>query len=551
MDPRRGRRTTFPAARLALIAAFALLLVVLRQAVGGGVQAESVDADHAAAGAPDGGGGVAGVAGVAGSAAALAPLPEGARATAQAAVDAIVARWMKRLGEESRGKAGAANTVVAVHAIELDAERGGLLVSRNADASLLPASNMKLVTSIAALRRLTPSWSFTTRVVAGGPVEADGTLRGDLVVRAGADPLTDDAGTGAVEARLDALARDVAASGVRRVSGALVLDEGTYAAPAPAPGWPDAAQLWADYCALPGGLTVNGGVLRATLRPNGAHPHVVVHPAPHGLRENYAVQTGAGNDVRVGATATSCTVKGELPAANVAAFEASFAHPDPVLLFGSVFAASLARAGVKVDGGVSRRRNAAPADAPVLAELRSSILSGLVPINTHSANGVAEQLFLALGDAAVGDGTRAGGMRAVQQVLREMGIPIAGYAQADGSGLSRDNRATARQLTALLEAAWRMPAPVRDAFFGSLAVAGETGTLADRLRGTGAAGRVRAKTGWISGASALTGIARADGERVVLFSILVSYPRELGGLNTRVFKPMQDELVLALLEGER
>jgi D-alanyl-D-alanine carboxypeptidase len=62
---------------------------------------------------------------------------------------------------------------------------------------------------------------------------------------------------------------------------------------------------------------------------------------------------------------------------------------------------------------------------------------------------------------------------------------------------------------------------------------------------------VHAKTGWISGASALAGIARADGDRVVLFSILVSYPRELGGLNTRVFKPMQDELVLALLEGAR
>jgi D-alanyl-D-alanine carboxypeptidase/D-alanyl-D-alanine-endopeptidase (penicillin-binding protein 4) len=587
MDPGRGRRATFPAARLALITGLLAVLAVLRLVRGGDGAGPPV---QAAPSATDGRAGesVAALLGpaetlpdAAGPAGALAApaadpwggaappwtgelgpasVPAGERAAREAAIEAVIARWMRAFEKEARGKADAGDVVVAVHAIELGAERAGLLASRRADASLLPASNMKLVTSIAALRRLTPEGRFTTRVVAGGPVQG-GVLRGDLVVRAGGDPLCDpagDEGSGAVEARLDELARAIRAHGVDRVTGDLVLDEGAFQTPCIAPGWPHASQHWAAYCALPGGLTVNGGVLRATLLDHGAsgRPRVIVHPAPHGLRENYDVRTGARNDVRVGATATTCTVKGELPAANVAAFAAAFAHPDPVELFGSVFAASLQRAGVRVDGAVVRRRGAA-AEGAVLAELSTPILDVLVPINTHSTNGVAEQLFLALGAQAEGDGSRAGGMRAVQAALAEIGIPTEGYVQADGSGLSRDNRATARQLVALLEAAWRMPAAVREAVFGSLAVAGRTGTLADRLDGTPAEGRVRAKTGWIEGASSLSGLARAgpggdggddgdDGERDVLFSILVSYPRELGGMNTRVFKPMQDEIVLTL-----
>ena len=383
---------------------------------------------------------------------------------------------------------------------------------------------------------------------AAGPV-AEGVLRGDLVVRAAGDPLTDDAGTGEVEGRLDALARSLVERGIERVAGDLVLDEGTFAAPAPAPGWPDESQRWADYCALSGGLTVNGGVLRATLLQGSGAPRVAVHPAPHGLREVYGVRLGTKNDVRVGATASACTVRGELPASEAATWSASFAHPDPVALFGSVFSASLARNGVALDGGVVRRRGTPPGE--LLAVLRTPLTDVLVPINTYSVNGVAEQVFLAMGDLATGAGSRAGGAEASARALEALGVPRAGFAQADGSGLSRNNRATARQIVALLEAVYRTSPDVREAFFGSLAVAGRTGTLEDRLAGTPAEGRVSAKTGWIEGASALSGLARAPNGREVLFSILVGYPRDAGGLNKSVLKPMQDELVLALFEDPR
>jgi D-alanyl-D-alanine carboxypeptidase/D-alanyl-D-alanine-endopeptidase (penicillin-binding protein 4) len=133
----------------------------------------------------------------------------------------------------------------------------------------------------------------------------------------------------------------------------------------------------------------------------------------------------------------------------------------------------------------------------------------------------------------------------VREALEELGVDPAGLVQVDGSGLSRENRARAEQLVALLEAVLRGDPASADAFLSSLAVAGETGTLEDRMGGI--AGRVRAKTGWIAGASALSGFASTDGGETIAFSILVEYPM-VGGLNTSCWKPMQDGICKVLVE---
>ena len=480
---------------------------------------------------------------------ARAPVPAAEREALAQEVEGIVARWVKRAQAKSNGRTHAGNVEVAVHAIELGPRREGVLTSRLADRALTPASNMKLVTTAAALTLLGPGWSFETPFEAAGPLEG-GVLDGDLVVRAGGDPLADDLGSGRVEDRLDPVVEALRAAGLTRIGGDLVLDEEPYGEPSPAPGWPDASQHWDDYCALSGGFTVNGGVLTASLRATGGESlQVEVRPAPFGLRSNFGVRLGSKNDVRVGATPSACTVKGQLPASAVEGWSASFSHPDPVDLFGSVLAARLARGGIELAGEVRHRRGAPAGEH--LATLTSPLEAVLVPINTHSTNGVADQVFLTLGAQVVGAGTRAGGMAATRRAFETLGVPTDGFVQADGSGLSRDNRVSARQIVALLESVQRMETATREAFFGSLAVAGQTGTLGDRLGGTAAEGRVFAKTGWIRGASSLSGLARTVDGREVLFSILVGYPRDAGGLNRDVFKPMQDELVLALVEGQR
>jgi D-alanyl-D-alanine carboxypeptidase/D-alanyl-D-alanine-endopeptidase (penicillin-binding protein 4) len=459
---------------------------------------------------------------------------------------ARIAHWIGEAKKLSRGKATAANVRVALCVRELGA--GTDLVAERADEPQPPASNMKLATTAAALILLGSGARWVTPLESAAPL-ADGALAGDLVVRAAGDPLLARPGAGSIAGRLDEVARALRAAGLARIRGDLVLDEGTFEVPGPGPGWPDPSQRWAEYCALAGGFSANGGVLEAHVRAGavGARAGLSVEPSPHGLAESYDVRTTSGTkvDVRVGATARTATVRGTL-GQGLGEYEAEFAHPDPVELFGSLLRAALARQGIELAGAIRRARGTTR--GVVLAELDSPLADCLEAINSDSRNGVADQLFLSLGHAVTGQGTRAAGARAVELALERLGVSARGWRQVDGSGLSREDRATARALCALLESVLASDPGAARLYRDSLAVMGRKGTLAERLRGTAAEGRVFAKTGWIAGVSALSGYAEPEGLRPCVFSILISYPSELGGLNTGVFKKLQDELVLLLFQ---
>ena len=481
---------------------------------------------------------------------AASPRPDGA-STARAralseAFRARIAHWTGEARRLSKGKAHGGNVRVAACVRALGP---GELVALRPDELQAPASNMKLATTAAALILLGRGAEWVTPFEAAGTLTG-GTLAGDLVVRAAGDPLFDPAGEGDVAGRVRALARELRAAGLGRVSGDLVLDEGTFATPAPGPAWPDASQHWAEYCALSGGFSVNAGVLFARVKATavGAPAELLVRPAPHGLASDYGVRTVAGSrvDVRVGATASTVTVKGTL-GRELGQYQTEFAHPDPVAWFGALVADALRAAGIELAGSVRRTRAAPP--GRVLGELRSPLAPCLEGINAESRNGLADQVFLSLGHALGGEGTRAGGARAVASALARLGLPATGLRQVDGSGLSREDRVSARTLCALLEGVLGAEAATARLYRDSLAVMGRKGTLEERLRGTAAEGRVFAKTGWIAGVSALSGYAEPQGGAPLVFSILIEYPSELGGLNTGAFKKLQDELVL-LLFGE-
>lgn len=489
---------------------------------------------------------------LAGGSAPLAPVrlaPPAIDAALERDLDALVDRWYVHARDASKGRLAAADTKISVHVRDL--ETGATLADLRGDRLMRPASNLKLVTSAAALVLLGPDGTYET-TLHGGAVSG-GVLTGDLVVRAGGDPLVRDGSLGAVEALLDPLVDQLRVSGVARVAGDLVLDEADFLEPGVGPSWPSADQHWQDYCALAAGLTVNGGVLetRVTAGAAGREARVELHPTPHGLDSNVGVSTVAGdaNDVRVGATARRATVTGRI-GTRTGTVESAFRHPDPVGLFGAVLQDRLARGGVALDGGVRRERGAAQG-LPVLARLRSPVAHGLVPINTHSHNGVADQLFVMLGHRFGGGGTRAGGQAAVGKALERLELDADGLVQVDGSGLSRDSRVTPAQFTGLLVAVLRGLGegdPAAAAYRDSLALAGRTGTLSTRMRGGPAEGRAYAKTGFLDGTSGLSGTVRTAAGRDLVFSILVNYP-SISGLNRTSWKPMQDEMVERLVRG--
>jgi D-alanyl-D-alanine carboxypeptidase/D-alanyl-D-alanine-endopeptidase (penicillin-binding protein 4) len=139
-----------------------------------------------------------------------------------------------------------------------------------------------------------------------------------------------------------------------------------------------------------------------------------------------------------------------------------------------------------------------------VASVTSAPLSLIIEAMLRASdNWIAELLVRAIDKAAGGTGTTAGGLAIVLQHAALNGIPLAGVHMDDGSGLSRTNRATCRELLAALDVGNQAAySPV----LAGLAVAGQTGTLAARYRGTPLAGKLRAKTGSLDNAGGMVGV---------------------------------------------
>lgn len=176
--------------------------------------------------------------------------------------------------------------------------------------------------------------------------------------------------------------------------------------------------------------------------------------------------------------------------------------------------AALERRGVEVVGRAGTGR--APDEAvPVAADVSRPLVDVVRHMNRESDNFYAELLLKELGRLYTGTGSSAAGSRVVLDELAKAGVPTGGLRLVDGSGLSLRDRLTPRALVAILQAGAEDPR-VDDAFVTSLAVAGISGTMEDRLGSRPTRGQVIAKTGTTSAASALAGFVR----RRYVFAIL-------------------------------
>ncbi|HEX6312607.1 MAG TPA: D-alanyl-D-alanine carboxypeptidase/D-alanyl-D-alanine-endopeptidase, partial [Acidimicrobiia bacterium] len=197
---------------------------------------------------------------------------------------------------------------------------------------------------------------------------------------------------------------------------------------------------------------------------------------------------------------------------------------EPALAHAETFRLALAARGVSVVGPTGYG-TAAP-EEPVVASLTSApALAILTDALLRSDNMVSELLLKEVGVAATGEGSTAAGAAATRAALAPLCVPIAG-ADDDGSGLSRANARSAREWRVLLQAARAQPwAPL---LVDALPVAGRSGTLTGRFRGTAAEANVRAKTGTIIGGIALSGYGSTRGGRAFVFSVIANGPASNG-----------------------
>jgi serine-type D-Ala-D-Ala carboxypeptidase/endopeptidase (penicillin-binding protein 4) len=194
---------------------------------------------------------------------------------------------------------------------------------------------------------------------------------------------------------------------------------------------------------------------------------------------------------------------------------------DPAIAHGEVLRGTLAAHGVHVAGPTVH--GAAPDGSAVVASLTSAPASALLTDTLlRSDNMAAEQLLKEVGHATGTPGSTTGGLAAIRAALAPLCVPLAG-ADDDGSGLSRANGRSAREWRTLLQAA--RTEPWWPQLHAALPVAGRSGTLASRFRGTPAEGSVRAKTGTIIGGIALSGYGATVGGRAFVFSVIVNGDR--------------------------
>ncbi|GEP39067.1 D-alanyl-D-alanine carboxypeptidase [Nocardioides psychrotolerans] len=345
----------------------------------------------------------------------------------------------------------------------------------------VPASTTKLVTATAALLALGPEHVFTTRVVSEAGAASGNSRR--LVLVGGGDPFLASAPPAADEEppyppRADVVdlarrtARALKAQGARRVR--LAYDASLFTGPADNPAWER------DYV-----------------------PDGVVSPIS-------ALWVDGGRD------------------------PSGFGRvADPALRAATAFADALRAAGIRVDGEPVPA--AAKADAEPLAAVTSAPLGEIVEhLLQVSDNEATEVLLRHVGLSVVADASFVGGRRGVTRLLAAEGVDLAGTILYDGSGLSRRNRMTPATLIDVLRLATTRPdlGPV----LTGLPVAGFTGSLADRFA-AGAPegrGRVRAKTGTLTGVASLAGIVTDAGGRPMLFVLMADRVARLDGTDAEV-----------------
>jgi D-alanyl-D-alanine carboxypeptidase/D-alanyl-D-alanine-endopeptidase (penicillin-binding protein 4) len=215
---------------------------------------------------------------------------------------------------------------------------------------------------------------------------------------------------------------------------------------------------------------------------------------------------------------------------------------DPVEYFGLGLRAALAEEGVEVAGALRPVERLPGLIWETVAVHRSDLLTAVEVTNKRSQNFYAESLLKVLGATECGRGSWEGGIEAVADFLVGLGIPRGSYAMADGSGLSRNNRFTPRQLTRLLREMYFHPWGRE--FMRSLPYSGETDlSWKNRLADPPYAGNVFAKTGTISGVSTLSGYAKARSGKLYAFSILCNDVRSTGEA-----RRLQDRLVRAIVD---
>ena len=374
-----------------------------------------------------------------------AAAPEQKRVSIQELRDAI---------DNALAAKGLANATVSIQIKSL--KDGSVIYEKNPEQPLMPASNMKLVTTSAALEKLGKDYKYSTRFYLTANPDGSGVVNGSLVIKGAGDPNISGRGQTSTTVLLENAAQQLKAKGVKKITGDIIIDDTIFDREYVHPDWPaDQMNRW--YQAEVGGLSFNDDCIDFTVSPGdaGALAKVETAPATAYVSVDNSCKTSAtrkGQSVLINreGNTNNFTVSGRIYS-KAAPFQISLPIHDPGMFFGTVFSEVLKKDGVDIGGNVrlTEKSYDEKADNLVLgAELNSDLVHTITVANQRSQNFFAESMCKLLGHSFGAAGSWAEGTKVLEAYLNGIGVPKSNFVLHDGCGLSQTgppHRARARR----------------------------------------------------------------------------------------------------------
>jgi len=404
----------------------------------------------------------------------------------------------------------------------VEVESGRAVAERNPHLPLSPASNMKLFTTAAAIDLLEPSFEVETGVYVRGDIDASGTLNGDVKIVGRGDPTIGGRfHDGAATAVLQEWASDLKRAGVKNITGDLILEYGYMDTEYIHPTWP-ADQLVNWYEAPISAFSMQEGCVEVRVLPSRVGQPCVVQlePPTSYVRIENSCRTGRGLPfITRHRGSNTVIVRGGVPARS-GATEVFVTVENPVHYFAAVTNETFQRAGIRIMGKVALTARDGRPDWRLVSKHTTPLSILIYVINKKSQNHYAEQVLKMIGAEERKQGSWAAGNAEVKEWLTtKIGVPANEFHPVDGSGMSRDNRASASAFIQLLRYMWK--SPWREEFVSSLPYTGDPDSkFGNRLRRPPFARQIYAKTGYISGVIGLSGYVHAQSGKVYAFSFI-------------------------------
>jgi len=427
---------------------------------------------------------------------------------------------------QALAQAGIPEASVGIYVQDVTAERP--LIAVGDERALNPASTVKLLTTFAALDQLGPAYQWTTEVYTTGLLQGD-VLVGDLILKGYGDPRM-------TLENFWLMLRSLRARGIREIRGDLVLDRSYFATDDIDPGDFD-GEPTRPYNTPPDALLVNFKAVRLQFVPDAEHRvlKIIAEPAlPQvPVLNNVTLDNAACGDwvSRLNLTALGdkssarllfggnySLACGEKERSYSVLGHAQYVHALMTLLWHEL--------GGAFGGGV--RDAETPAGAQRLLAYQTQTLAEIVrDINKFSNNVMARQLYLTLGAIVLGaPGSAEKSARAIRQWLAARRLSFAELALENGSGLSRVERISARNMAQLLLSAQK--SAIMPEFVASLPLVAVDGTMKKRLAASQIAGHAHIKTGTLSGVRAIAGYVLDRKGRMMVVVFMVNHARAAG-----------------------